>query len=208
MTRSGGGCDGAEDPRLDARDANPLWAVDTDDWLHVRAARRRSQPSDRRFSLWRVTGRKSLTHTGSELRFTVKNGEHGLHVALDDSIADGTAFFLTVPLEGGLRSRLTQFHAQARLLNGEKPPPRARATSRAALLHLRALQAIDGVRGGASHRDIAAVLVGVDTARDRWSADSELRAQVRYLVARAEGLMRGGYRALAGLPPQGDERLP
>lgn len=208
MTHNVGGCDSAEDPRLDARHANPLWAIDTDDWLHVRAARRQPQPPDKRFSLWRVIGRKSLTHTGSDLRFTVKSGEQGLHVALDDSIADGTAFFSTVPLDRGLRNRLTRFHAEARLLDGEKPPPQARATSRAALLHLRALQAIDGVRDGASHRDIAAVLVGVDTARDRWSADSELRAQVRYLVARAEGLMRGGYLALAGLRPQGDERLP
>ena len=61
MTRSVGGCDSAEDPRLDARDANPLWAIDTDDLLHVRAARRQPQPPDKRFSLWRVIGRKSLT---------------------------------------------------------------------------------------------------------------------------------------------------
>lgn len=208
MTRNVGGCESAENPRLDARHANPLWAIDMDDWLHVRAARRQPQPPDQRFSLWRVIGRKSLTQTGSDLRLTVQYGEHGLHVALDDSIVEGMAFFSAVPLEDALRNRLTQFLAEARLLDGAKPQPRARPTSRAALLHLRALQAIDGVRDGASHRDIAAVLVGVDTARDRWSADSELRAQVRYLVARAEGLMRGGYRALAGLRPQGDERLP
>lgn len=208
MTHDVGGCDGAEDPRLDARHANPLWAIDTDDWLHVRAARRRPEPPDKRFSLWRVSGRKSLAHTGSDLRFTVKYGEHGLRVVLDDSIAEGTAYLSGVPLEDGLRNRLTQYYADARMLDGEKPPARARATSRAALLHLRALQAIDAVRDGASHRDIAAVLVGADAVRDRWSADSELRAQVRYLVARAEGLMRGGYLALAGLRPPGDERLP
>ena len=166
----------------------------------VRAARRQPQPPDKRFSLWRVIGRKSLSHSGSDLRFTVQYGDHGLHVTLDDSIAEGTAFFLAVPLEAGLRNRVTRYHAQARLLDGEAPPPRGRATLRAALLHLRALQAIDGVRDGASHRDIAAVLFGAATAQDRWSADSELRAQVRYLIARAEGFMQGGYRDLAGLP--------
>ena len=208
MTRSVGGCDSAEDPRLDARDANPLWAIDTDDLLHVRAARRQPQPRDKRFSLWRVIGRKSLSHAGADLRFTMKSGEQRLHVTLDDSIAEGTAFFSTVSLECGLGTRLARFRAEARLLDGATPSPRARATSRAALLHLRALQAIDGGRDGASHRDIAAALFGADNARERWSADSELRAQVRYLVARADGLMRGGYLALAGLRPQGDERLP
>lgn len=211
LTHGVGGCDNVEDPRLDARDANPLWAVDTDDLMHVRAARRRPQSPDKRFSLWCMTGRKYLAHTGSDLRFTVKYGEHGLHVALDDSVAEGAAFFCAVPFKGGLRNRLTQFHDEARLLDGETPTPCARGISRAALLHLRALQAIDGVICGASHRDIAAALFGADTARDRWSADSELRAQVRYLVGRAEGLIRGGYLTLAGLQPShpgdpGDER--
>jgi len=203
-----GGYDNAENPALDARDADPLWAIDSDNWLHVRVARRRPSLRDQRFSLWRVPGRKSLTLAGDGLRFTARCGEHRLHAELNDAVAEDTAFVVTVPLADGLGHRLRQVQSEARLLEGEAPPPRARASSRTGLLHLRALQAIDGVRGGASHRDIAAAIFGADTVGDRWSADSELRAQVRYLVSRAEGLVGGGYRALAGLLSPGDERAP
>jgi len=208
FTRGGGGYDDVEDPRLDARHANPLWAIETDAWLDVRPARRPAQPADPRFSLWRVPGRKSLIDAGRELHLTARYGELCLHAALDEAIADGTAFRVTVPLEDGLRHRLAQVQAAARMLNGEHARSRSRAISRTALLHLRALQAIDGVRDGASHREIAGALFGADAVRNRWSADSELRAQVRYLVARAEGLVGGGYLALAGLPSPGDERAP
>lgn len=173
--------------------------------MHVGIARRRALSSNKRFSLWRVAGRKFITHAGLDLRLTATTGEQRLDVTLDDSIAEGAAVFFAIPFDAGIRHRLSRFEAEARRLNGEPPSPRARGTSRAGLLHLRALQAIDGVRSGASHRDIAVVLVGVDTAKERWSTDGELRAQVRYVVARAEALMGGGYRSLAGLRPKGDE---
>lgn len=155
-----------------------------------------------------MPGRKSLTLAGDGLRFTARCSQQRLQAELDDSIAEGTAFLVTVPLADGLRHRLGQVQAEARLLEGETLPPQGRAISRVAPVHLRALQAIDGVRGGASHRDIAAAIFGANTVRERWSADSELRAQVRYLVARGEGLVDGGYRALAGLTPPGDEHPP
>lgn len=82
--------------------------------------------------------------------------------------------------------------------------------TRAALLHLRALQALDAAQAGASHRDIAQALFGLEAAVRRWNEDGELRAQVRHLLRRAEAYMGGGYLALAGVrhgaaKPPGDE---
>jgi hypothetical protein len=165
-------------------------------------AGRPTSTTGKRFSLWKTPGRKRIAHVGSELILAAHVGAQWLRVAVDDALADGATFRCTVPLGPGLRSQLAQFHAEARLLEGEPDPPRGRGIARASLLHLRALQAIDAAQGGASHRDIAAAIFGADAARRRWTADSELRAQIRHLLNRAEGLMRGGYLALAGVRRQ------
>ena len=59
----------------------------------------------------------------------------------------------------------------------------------------------DATLAGASLREVAEGLFGADAVADDWHADSALRARVRRLVRRANGLMRGGYRRLAQLPP-------
>ena len=125
-----------------------------------------------------------------------------LRVSLSFELEDGAAYSLLVPLDPSSHTRLPEYQGQARVFGGEFPQPNARLIGRAALLHLLALQALDGLQTGAHHRDIAGALFGVDTVRKRWTADSELRAQVRHLLTRAEGLMRGGYLALAGVRQQ------
>nr|WP_246881463.1 DUF2285 domain-containing protein [Acidovorax sp. JG5] len=109
---------------------------------------------------------------------------------------------MTVPLDAHLRSRLTGYQVQANAIQGKWPSADARRITRASLLHLHALQALDAWQAGAHHRDIAGALFGVDSVGKRWTADSELRAQVRHLLTRAEGLMRGGYLVLAGVRQQ------
>ena len=122
-----------------------------------------------------------------------------LHVSLAADLADGTTYAVTAPLGPGLRGKLDAFTVQAQALEGNAPAgPSARAVTRAALLHLRGLQALDGMQAGASHRDIAQALFGLEAVVLRWQADGELRAQVRHLLRRAEGYMRGGYLVLAG----------
>ncbi len=71
---------------------------------------------------------------------------------------------------------------------------------------MRMLQVLDGRAAGASHREIAAAIFGDQVIRRRWSADGELRAQVRYLTRRSTLLVSNGYRRLAGLddPNPGD----
>lgn len=187
--------------------------VGADDLLRVRPAGRRPSTAAAGFNLWRVPGRKRISLRDDGLVLTACAGVPWLRATLDAALSDGAPFHCTVPLGSGLRGQLAQFNAQARLLAGEPARPSVRGAGRSALLHLRALQAIDAVQGGGHHRDVAEVLFGVDAVRRRWSADSELRAHVRHLLARAEGLVRGGYLSLAGVRHEdtetpGDEPSP
>lgn len=122
-----------------------------------------------------------------------------MRLSLSGTLADGAAYASAVPLTPSLRGQLGTFNAQAQALEGHAPRvDPARAVTRAALLHLRALQALDASRAGASHRDIAEALFGLEAVVLRWHEDGELRAQIRHLMRRAEESMAGGYLAMAG----------
>jgi hypothetical protein len=161
--------------------------------LRVRA----SVAGEQVFSLWRVAGRKQLTLRGRDLLLEAAHLAHRLHAWIDPAIGDGSAIELSIPLDRHLRMRLSAYQAQAEILRGHRPAAQLRDVSRAGLLHLRALQALDGQQHGASHREIAEVLFGDEAVRSRWSADGELRAQVRHLLSRANAFVSGGYLALA-----------
>jgi hypothetical protein len=122
-------------------------------------------------------------------------------VSLSGALADGAAYAGAVPLTPRLRGQIDTFNAQAQALEGHalQVDP-ARPVTRAELLHLRALQALDASQAGASHRDIAQALFGLEAVILRWHEDGELRAQVRHLLRRANAFMAGGYLALAGVP--------
>lgn len=201
-SRPAGGCDFAEDPTLDARDAHPEWLVDTDDLMHLRpASAPRGQPR-KVFHLWRIPGRKRLSFTDEDLILHVAAGGRRMQVSLALDLADGDGCAATVPLLPGLREKLPAFQAQADAVEGRNPSPSgsaACAPNRDSLLHFRSLQALDASRAGASQRDIAAMLYGADAVQTRWHADGELRAQVRYLLTRADELMHDGYLVLAGV---------
>lgn len=165
------------------------------------------------FDLWNVPGRKRLTLGDAGLLLTVELSAQRLRVSLAGDLAHGAAYACAVPLVSGLRGQLDAFNAQAQALGGQAPSmPPARSVTRAGLLHLRALQALDATQGGASHRDIAQALFGLNATVQRWHEDSELRAQVRHLLRRALTYMDGGYLSLvaprsAALNPPGDEPL-
>lgn len=59
---------------------------------------------------------------------------------------------------------------------------------------------LDATLAGASLRDVAEGVFGVDAAAG-WYSDGGLRSKVRRLVRRGDALMRGGYRRLAQLAP-------
>lgn len=151
------------------------------------------------FDLWKISGRKSLTHAGTQLNIKAEHGPNRLRASLSTELEDGMAYGLTVPLNTHLRTRLKVYQVQANAIQGQWPPVAAKKITRSALLHLHTLRALDASQDGAHHREIAGALFGADAVRKRWTADGELRAQVRHLLTRAEGLMRGGYLALAGV---------
>ncbi len=184
---------------MDGRNAQPLWLSSSDDLLHVRAAHANNAAA-RRFDLWRIPGRKRLAFDGPDLALTADLSAQRMRLSLSGALSDGTAYASAVPLTPHMRGQLDAFNAQAQALEGHAPRPEpARPITRAALLHLRALQALDASQAGASHRDIAQALFGLEAVVLRWHEDGELRAHVRHLLRRAEALMNGGYLALAGV---------
>ncbi len=166
----------------------------------MRAARAHN-PAAPRFDLWRIPGRKRLAFDGPDLALTADLSAQRMRLSLSGALADGAAYASAVPLTPHLRGELAAFNAQAQALEGHAPQvDPARPVTRTALLHLRALQALDAAQAGASHRDIAQALFGLEAVVRRWHEDGELRAQVRHLLRRAKAYMTGGYLALAGLP--------
>lgn len=184
---------------MDGRNAQPLWLSSSDGLLHVRAAHA-SNAAARRFDLWRIPGRKRLALDGPDLALTADLSAQRMRLSLSGALTDGAAYASAVPLTPQLRGELAAFNAQAQALEGHAPQvDPARPVTRTALLHLRALQALDASQAGASHRDIAQALFGLEAVVLRWHEDGELRAQVRHLLRRAEAFMTGGYLALAGV---------
>ena len=120
-------------------------------------------------------------------------------------LADGMAYAYAIRACAASCGRYQALAAELdKLAAAGDAAPAGTARSRpapAALLELNTLQALDGTLAGASLRDVAEGLFGVDAVAADWYADSALRARVRRLVHRGDALMRGGYRRLAQLPP-------
>lgn len=187
-----------------------MWLSSSDGLLHVRAVHALGTAT-RRFDLWRIPGRKRLVMDGRDLAFAADLSALRMRLSLSGNLEDGGAYVSTVPLTPGHRGQLDVLHGYVQALEGHAPQiPPVRAATRAALLHLRALQALDASQAGASHRDIAQALFGLEAVVLRWHEDGELRAQVRHLLRRAQSFMNGGYLDLAGVlslaaKPPGDE---
>ena len=73
--------------------------------------------------------------------------------------------------------------------------------TRTDLVHMRALQALDAERAGASERAIAELVFAPFNEPESWN-DSATRAQVRYLLDHGRSYRDGGYRDLLYPKPQ------
>jgi hypothetical protein len=196
-----GGCGFLEDPTLDSRSAHPCWRPDPPAVIRI-------EPDDRdangtRFSLWTIPGSKRLAHDGTRLRLCAELSAIPVRLSIASAVQDDAPFAFAIPAATDMRvawgnaSRLTTCLSEPQASSQRRVtlPP-----TRNALLHMRALQALDGALAGASHRDIGVALFGVEAINQRWDPDSELRAQVRHLIRRARALMTAGYRELIRSP--------
>lgn len=132
------------------------------------------------------------------------------HILLDDtsgtqiallgaeSLVEPVAFL--IPAAADLPQRLEQLLAFWReMMTGSPAQPNITPQRRYRLIL--GLRALDGRAAGASYRTLATGLFGPERvpAGAAWKSH-DLRSRTLRLVADATAIMRGGYRALAGLP--------
>ena len=180
-----------EDPALDARDAHPAWPPGHAGVVQLYPDADPPQNATA-FAFWRIPGHKQLIHDGKRLVLIARSPGHCLRFALAPGLEDGMA--VAYAHHGGAAAP-ARGHAPGAALANARPRP-----SHSALLELHTLQALDATLAGASLRDVAEGLFGVDAAAG-WYSDGGLRSKVRRLTRRGDALMRGGYRRLAQLAP-------
>jgi hypothetical protein len=186
-----------EDPASDARDAQPTWLTDPDRLVQLCPVTGVSAGPDA-LDLWRFPGHKHLAHDGDRLVLTCELAGHVLRAAIPKALGDGMAYAYAVRAGNRLGERWRAVERDLALweIAGAELATVAQRPGRAALGHLRGLQALDGILAGASQREVAQVLFDPSTIAEPWSEDGELRARVRRLVRRGKMLMRGGYHRL------------
>jgi len=188
-----------EDPGLDARSAEPIWSpTPVSSVVLTPSSVADAAPS---FQLWCIPGRKSLAHDGTGLHVTAKHSLGVTRAVIASDLAADAPYGYQVSAGAALDvccRAVKAFDASYGSAEGAQSSIRFRPT-RSALIHARILQSLDGADAGASHRDIAEALFGSEAVTADWSPDSEIRAQVRYLLKRGRALAAGGYRSLLNL---------
>lgn len=181
---------------MDARAVVPMWTdpVESTVWVERAEASQASTP----FDPWQLPGEKMLLASGKTLSLIARWGSHSARWILSAELHVGDSFAYQLAADPSLATRLRNLQRLLAALDAARTAPAntfARP-SRAALVHMRTLQALDGVLDGATQRDIACAVFGSAQVAARWHPDSDLRAQVRHLVRRGRRLMRGDYRQL------------
>lgn len=190
-----GGCLFVEDPSLDARQARPLWCVGQRPIVRLIP---HTHLASQTFDLWAVPGRKSLCRDDQNLWLHGESGRELVTMLLSPDLGDGAPFAYALPAGAQHRRYRFQLESALALLQRETVslPKALSRPSLKAITYMRALQALDGTQAGISQRQIAVPLFGRERVAAQWGPDSEVRAQVRYLIERGEALMEGGYRDL------------
>ena len=198
-TRRNGGFTFAERPEIAAPDARIVWHAAFDPGTLQVAA----QPTDgsdpdgidpRDLARWLTL----VVDAEGRERAVVSDGYRHIRLDIDQgSLAGARPVVLQYRLHGVL-SALPKLRSLRQFLHllrhGQFSPalfPADRRTHRAILV----LRVHDALTAGASQREIAEVLFGVDrVARDWRDPSDSLRSQIRRLVREARVMARGGYR--------------
>lgn len=125
------------------------------------------------------------------LRFAVTSG---------DVLQGPVRLGFTLPGPEISAASLPGVQALLALLDSGRLPARPGDGEGRARRWLRAIQALDARRAGASQRQIAALVFGEERAAEDWNGPSDyMRMRVHRLVRSAEKMAAGGYRAAFGL---------
>lgn len=211
MTCCNGGFTFAEHPERAAPDARIIWHADFDPGtLHVDVVPADDRTVERidlailRPWLTSVVGSDGLEHA------VLSDGWHRIRLDMDHgSLSADRPVALRYHLHG-------MAHAQAPLLALRRLIHLYRHRRFAASLFPRdtridrwldVLRVHDAMSAGASQRDIADRLFGIDRVREDWGAGSDsLRHRVIRLASEARRFARGGYRLILGSLPPPHER--
>lgn len=179
-----------EDPDLDARTADPLWKSEPSGQVRLIAdsAIKTGPP----FSLWHLPGQRRLFHDGARLSLAGIADAFGLRAILGDHLRDGAPRAYAVPPQSATDAVAAIADFEQAISRAE---PAARAPSRRAVAHMRALQALDAAGAGMSEREIGAALFGIAAVKN-WYSDSPLRAGVRDALKRGRRYRDGHWRSL------------
>ena len=190
------------DPRLDAREAFPVWATRAPAPVRLvrdeyRSVDGRDAPGDH-FSIWHLAGRKSLFGDGADLQLMIRSSPQSARLHVADRLCTGDRFAYQIPAgaaQGAALRTVAAFHALHSAPSDvrQRPADRRGTTD---LFHARALQVLDGLTAGATRREPATAIFGHATVARSWRPDGALRAQVRYLIRRGRAMMAGEYRSL------------
>jgi hypothetical protein len=188
-----------EDPQLQASAARPVWRRD---WLArvLVAEAVGGGPAKERLDFVQVPRIATVARVaGGPEHWLLCDGEACLRVdVLAGSLLDGPAV-LSFRLTGfaSLHGPLETLRGLLRFgRTGSLPCPSRCSRNRRLVLLLRAW---DGLRDGASQREIAAALLSGDALCPRWRyAAPGLRSQAQRLAQGAQAMGTGGWRALLG----------
>lgn len=105
--------------------------------------------------------------------------------------------------------RKHKLQREALRLYGEGPDPSVIRWTKTTQILRNGVIALDGLKAGMSQREIAALLYGPGTVSEEWGRDgSALRASLRYVIRKAQGLRDRGYLGeLLGARTSGDRQV-
>ena len=188
------------DPRLSFADARPVWAAPLHRWVVPARARLGAAGGDC-FELARFGHVATLLVSGAVQRLLLSDGWRSIRLDVTGArLAEapvGLAYEVSgiAALEPALLvlQRLRALALTGRFAAALHPPFR-RAPRLVTLL-----RAFDGLGAGASHGDLAAVLISPRLERQRWRVHSpSVRSQAQRLARTARAMAAGGFWQLLG----------
>lgn len=197
---SDGGCTFAAPPDHHAQEATILWRADCDAAVLPVSASRAARSDPTAFDLSRIVYPVHIFRDDAGIEH-VLIGDPGHHLRFDvieGSVLDGPVRLHYQLADGcALPARILTLRRLLALEHlGRFPrllfPPEPRA-----IRYMRALQAFDGKRAGATNREIVAALYGDRLVQADWqNGPNYLRSRLQRALRFAAVLVQGGYRQM------------